>query len=270
MGGAFRLRLNGRTGHPTMNDFYKIIARLYDSEHHEQVDDLDFYVEAAARRGGPVLVVGSGTGRAAFYLAENGHLTHGIEREPAMLARAEAQLAARPALADQVHFYAGDALHVAVEARFKFILFPYNTFMHFTSLEAARAMLRRARGWLDRGGALLLDLPNPGEAFAGADSDVLTLERQFTDLETGDQVMQFSVSRLDRATQIMDATWVYDSIAADGAVRRTVAPTRIRYYFRDELSLLLEACGFSVRAVYGDFDGSPYQDGMPRMIVEAT
>jgi SAM-dependent methyltransferase len=264
------MALFSTTGALIMSDFYRIIARLYDSEHQEQTDDIDFYVESAARRGAPVLVVGSGTGRAQFHLARSGYAAHGIEREAAMRERAEHARSADPDLAALTPIYAGDALQVAVDVRFRLVLFPYNTFMHFLSLEAARAVLRRARGWVDKGGALLIDLPNPGEAFAGADSDALTLERQFTDLETGDHVMQFSTSRLDRATQIMDATWVYDAIAADGTVRRTVAPTRIRYYFRDELSLLLEACGFSLRAAYGDFDGSPFMDGAPRLIVEAV
>ncbi|MDZ4768256.1 MAG: class I SAM-dependent methyltransferase [Chloroflexota bacterium] len=253
-----------------MHDFYRIIARLYDSEHHDQTDDLALYEAVADRRGAPILIVGSGTGRALLHLAEAGHETHGIEREDAMRLRAAAHLDILPHLRDRVTLHAGDALQVALDTRFKLIVFPYNTFMHFLTLDTARAMLRRARGWLERGGALLLDLPNPGEAFAGADSDALTLERQFTDQETGDTVMQFSTSHLDRAAQIMDVTWVYDAVSADGMVRRTIAPTRIRYYFRDELALLLEACGFTVRAVYGDFDESPYQDGAPRLIVEAT
>ena len=48
-----------------------------------------------------------------------------------------------------------------------------------------------------------------------------------------------------------------------------MAPTRIHYYFRNEIQLLLESCGFSLSAVYGDFDESPYEDGAPRMIVMA-
>ena len=43
----------------------------------------------------------------------------------------------------------------------------------------------------------------------------------------------------------------------------------IRYYFLAEMRLLLSAAGFELDEVYGDFDGTPFEDGVPRMIVLA-
>lgn len=252
-----------------MTDFYKTIARLYDSEHHDKTEDLGFYESLADELGDPILVIGSGTGRVVLHLADAGHTVHGIEREDAMQERAEAKREALPHLRQNATLHSGDALKLKLDERFKLVILPYNTFMHFLTLDAQKAILKRIRSWLADGGKLVIDLPSAGDAFAGSDTDALTLERTFIDLDTGSLVMQQSVSRLDRVTQIMDVTWIYDAVGTDGVLRRTVAPTRIRYCFYGEMILLLESCGFKLKEVYGDFDESEFEDGAPRMIVVA-
>ncbi|MCK6578956.1 MAG: class I SAM-dependent methyltransferase [Anaerolineae bacterium] len=252
-----------------MSDFYRTIARYYDSEHADKVEDLPLYEECAGEFGDPILIIGSGTGRVLLHLADAGCTVHGVEREAAMRERAEAKRAALPHLQPVSTIHAGDVMMLTLPTTFRLVILPYNTFMHFLTLESQQALLRRIRGWLVSDGALIIDLPSAGDAFAGADSDSLILERQFIDGETGRLVMQQSVSSLDRATQNMDVTWIYDAVGDDGVLRRTVAPTRIHYYFLSELRLLLESCGFRLEEVFGDFDRSPFEDGAPRMIVVA-
>jgi hypothetical protein len=67
----------------------------------------------------------------------------------------------------------------------------------------------------------------------------------------------------------MHVTWIYDEITAARAVERTVVPVLLHYFFLSELRLLLEASGFKVEAVYGDFDRAPFEDGCPHMVVIA-
>jgi SAM-dependent methyltransferase len=249
---------------------YAALARYYDSEHHDQHDDLRLYAALVSQIGSPALVIGSGTGRVLHHLARAGHVVHGIEIEPEMMRRAEALRAAHPELRERIHLHAGDALIVPLDRRFKTVLIPYNTFMHFLDQEAQIGLLKRVHDWLEPSGALIIDLPNAGEAFAAQDTGAQTLERIFIDRETGERVMQYSVSELDRAEQIMSVTWIYDAIADDGTVRRTVIPARIRYFFMAEMRLLLRAAGLAVERVYGDFEGGEFADGAPRMIVVAA
>ncbi|MEM6529983.1 MAG: hypothetical protein AAF653_16905, partial [Chloroflexota bacterium] len=103
-----------------------------------------------------------------------------------------------------------------------------------------------------------------------ADSDAITLERTFVEPETGHMVMQQAVSTLDRSTQFMRVQWIYDEITDDGTLQRTIAPTVFRYYFPYEVQLLLRLTGFTVEQMFGDTDGSPFEDGSPRMIVMAV
>jgi hypothetical protein len=117
---------------------------------------------------------------------------------------------------------------------------------------------------------LALDLPNPLEAFAAEDNTALVLERVFEDPSTGETIMQQSVASLDRATQLMDLTWIYDRVAANGSVTRTVVPVVLRYTFLAEMELLLERAGLRLRDVYGDYDFGPYEETSSRMLVVAA
>ncbi len=252
-----------------MTGFYATIARYYDSEHVDKTEDLSLYSELAEEHGDPVLIVGSGTGRVALHLAQEGHSVHGIEIEAAMLDRARHKVEALPHLRDQITFHHGDALKVPLDGRFGLGIIPYNTLMHFHDQEAQRALLKRLRGWIPAGGALVIDLPNAGEAFAAPDTEAVTLERTFLEQDTGHLVMQQSVSSLDRTEQLMQVTWLYDEIGDEGELTRTVVPVLIRYFFYAEIKLLLEVCGFEIDEVFGDFDRSPFEDGAPRMILVA-
>ncbi len=249
-----------------MTSFYATISRYYNSEHADQTEDLICYSEFAEEYGDPVLIVGSGTGRVALHLAEEGCTVHGIEIEPAMLERANRKRDALPHLRDRVTFHAGDALKIALSQHFELGIIPYNTLMHFHTLDQQRTLLSRLREWVD---TLVIDLPNAGEAFAAPDTEAVTLERSFLEQDSGHLVMQQSVSRLDRAAQLMQVTWIYDEIGDEGALTRTVVPVVIRYFFYAEIRLLLELCGFTVDQVFGDFDRIPFEDGVPRMIVVA-
>lgn len=252
-----------------MTSFYATIARYYDSEHVDKTEDLSFYSDMAEEHGDPVLIVGSGTGRIALHLAQEGCNVHGVEIEAAMLDRARHKVDALPHLRDQVTFHHADALKVPLDGHFKLAIIPYNTLMHFHDQETQRALLRRLRGWISTGGALVIDLPNAGEAFAAPDTEAVTLERTFLEQETGHLVMQQSVSRLDRTEQLMQVTWIYDEIGDEGVLQRTVVPVLIRYFFYAEIKLLLETCGFEIDDVFGDFDRSPFEDGAPRMVLVA-
>jgi SAM-dependent methyltransferase len=249
--------------------FYSTLARYYDSEHADKIDDLLLYSEIANENDDPILIIGAGTGRVMIHLAQEGHTVHGIEAEPNMLERAERKRNALPHLRDKLIFHAGNALNVKLKEQFKLVVIPYNTLMHFHSLDAHLGLLKRAWGWMAEGGRLLIDLPNAGEVFGAQDTESLTLEKTFLDMETGHLIMQQSVSRLDRAEQLMDVSWIYDSIGEDGVVQRTVMPVVIRFFFLAEMRLLLQEAGFEIEAVYGDFDRAPFGDGMPRMIVIA-
>jgi SAM-dependent methyltransferase len=253
-----------------MADFYDLIARYYDAENEDKVDDLLFYNEIAdegGTNGGPILDVGTGTGRVALHLAQEGFRVVGLDRSAGMLERARAKLRAAPDL--DIEWLETDLLELETDERFPLIIVPYNGFMHLLEQADQIEALRRMRAHLTESGTLLLDLPNPAPAFSAEDDSALTVERFFTDPETGEPVVQLSISTLDRVSQILEVTWFYDAIAEDRTVKRVIAPVVLRYVFLNELDLLLRVAELQRVQVYGDYDRMPFDQYSPRMIVLA-
>lgn len=250
-------------------EFYDTIARYYDAENAEMIEDLGFYSALAGEFGGPVLDIGCGTGRVMLHLAQEGCRAVGIDLSEPMLARGRRKLDLMPDLKPVVTFVQADALDFNINETFKLIVVPYNGFMHFSEqadqLKALRTLSRHLAG----DGLLVLDLPNAGEAFGTSDDSAVVLERTFIEPETGHLVMQQSVSALDRAAQQLHITWIYDEIGDDGVVYRTLAPLVLRYVFPGEMDLLLAAAGLRTVQTYGDYLRGPFEDGSPRMIILA-
>ena len=253
-----------------MSAFYSTVARFYDAENRDKTDDLALYSRLASRHKGDILDVGCGTGRVLLHLAQESHRVFGIDNDPRMLARLEGKLQRRPHLRELVSYVQADVLRYEYERRFSLVLLTYNALMHFREQERQISLLQRLRSWICDGGALLIDLPNAGPAFASEDSDSLTLERTFLDDETGHMIMLQSVSVLDRATQELHIDWIYDEIDGNGAVKRHLAPHQLHYFFLPELRLLLERCGFTIDRVCGDTEDGPYLTDSERMIVYAA
>ena len=250
-----------------MAGFYATIARYYDAENTDKDDDVPLYLELAEEHGGPIMDIGCGTGRVMIPLARAGHEVHGIDNEPAMLARGIAVKDANPNF--NLHFHEGDVLNHEFDTQFKLMLVPYNGLMHFHDQESQLKVLQNLRKWTRDDGLLVLDLPNAGEIFATQDTDAIIMERTFLDSETGHMVMQQSHSHLDRTSQLFRVTWIYDEITADGTLKRTASPLVLYYYFYSEVRLLLQLAGFEVEAVYGDTDYGEYSNGCERMVVFA-
>ena len=247
---------------------YSALSRYYDLENADFTEDLDYWLDLAEEHGNPILELGCGTGRVLLNLARRGHAVTGVDNSPEMLARLQAKLAA----ASGQHLAAAPQIVQAgledfeLPQRFRLAIMPFNTFMHLLTTEAQLVALERIRRHLAPGGALALDMPNPGEAYA-AQEQGLTLERTFFD---GDRtVQQFSSIALDRAAQLAHITWNYDATGPDGALQRSIVPLTLRYTFPAEMSLLLSRAGLALSHLYGDYDRSPFVDGAPRLLVLA-
>jgi SAM-dependent methyltransferase len=253
-----------------MADPYDLLIRYYDAENAGFVEDFAAYSLLTDRFDGPVLDVGCGTGRVAFQLVRQGIKVTGVDLSPKMLERARARAQKQGIGAKQLTLHEGDIRQMALDGSFNLAILTYNTFMHFLDHRSQIKTLERLAALIRPGGGLALDLPNPIEIFSAPDVPGLILERTFNDPETGQPVFQQSLASLDRVTQIMDLTWIYDRMAPDGRINRLIVPLQIRYTFASEIELLLERTGWAGIECYGTYDFDPYEESSPRLFVVAT
>ncbi len=249
-------------------NLYDSLSRFYDLENADFTEDLDFWVGLAKDSGGSVLELGCGSGRVTQQIARAGVNIVGLDNSEPMLALAHAKLNRKPELAARATLVHGDMTDFDLAAKFAAVICPFNTFMHLTTTAGQLALLACARRHLNPGGLLVLDLTNPAPAYLDS-NESLTLERTFRDDENNLTIQQFATTRVDRTAQIAHILWQYDTLAADGAVKRALVPLALRYTFPAEMSLLLECANFKLAHLYGDYDESALTDESERMIVVA-
>jgi len=249
--------------------FYDTIARYYDAETEHFTDDLPLYLELAEETGAPILDVGCGTGRIALTLAQAGYAVVGVDSSAPMLGLAQRKLAVLPTVAPLVTLTQADILSFD-QGRYPLILLAYNALMHFTDTNSQLALLRQLSGLVADEGRMVIDLPNAAEAYAAEDAGGVVLERTFTEPQSGNLVLQQSVSTLYRTDQLLHIHWIYDEILPDSTLKRTLAPQVLRYVFAAELRLLLQVAGWQVEAEWGDYDQSDFAEGCERLIILAS
>ena len=112
-------------------------AEFYDIMHTD-MSDLPFYLEQCRAANGPVLEIGSGTGRLLIPLREKGIDITGLEPYEPVIEIARKKMAAA---AVKCPIIAATAQEFAVDKEFSLAFIGCNTFQHFLTLEDQKAAL---------------------------------------------------------------------------------------------------------------------------------
>jgi SAM-dependent methyltransferase len=222
--------------------------------------DIEFFRGLAAETGGPVLEIGSGTGRVSIPLAEDGHEVVGVDVSTAMLAVAEGHRAALPAAtAARLTFREGDMATLDLGRRFALILAPSRVFQFMRTSADQRLALRALRGHLAPGGRLVLDLFDPNFDYVVPSKGGMPRGFDLHHPRTGNRVTVAVTGRWPEPdNQLIVEEWTFNELDADGnSLRTDTERLTLRWSTRAEMRLLLELEGLDVLAEYGDFAGGP-------------
>jgi SAM-dependent methyltransferase len=231
-------------------------APFYDWENAQTVArrDVKFWQRLAAAQEGPVLELGCGTGRITVPVARAGAQVVGIDRSAEMLERGRLRLR-RARLQGRALLVRGDIRSLPFRSRpgFKLVMAPYGILQSLTRerdlqetlASVARIVPKRGLFGID----LVPDLPRWSE-YEGRKSFAGTLGAR-THLTLVESVRQDRGRRLT----IFD----HEYIERRGRERRV---HRFSLTFRTlsvpQMSARLEAAGFKIDAVLGDYRGGPW------------
>lgn len=250
---------------------YAFIADLYDHVvPYRNRPDVSFFVKQAKASGGPVLEIGSGTGRVLIPTAQAGIKIVGLDRSLPMLEVCQKRLAEEPKrVQKRVQLVQGDMRQFELGQVFKLVTIPFRPFQHLTTTADQLACLTTIHRHLVPGGRLILDIFNPSlgsltdENFGEEVGD----EPPFTTPDGRNVVRRHKVVDRDRFAQINYVELIYYVTHPDGMQERLVHAFPMRYLFRFEAEHLLARCGFEVEKLYADFDESPYGSKDPGELI---
>ncbi|MDZ7675132.1 MAG: class I SAM-dependent methyltransferase [Acidimicrobiales bacterium] len=195
----------------------------------------------ATRTDGPVIELGSGTGRLAGPLREAGLPVVGVDASLAMLARSRSRVPSVPvAAADMAEI---PVRHGSAGA----VLVAFNTFFNLPTTSLQRRCLTEARALLTPGGIVIVETFVPG-ALPSGPADHVELAR----LDADGVVLR--VSRTDPAER---------TVSGHHVELRDGEPVRLRpwhLHFTDPAGLdrIAASAGLSLRERYADWAGAPF------------
>jgi SAM-dependent methyltransferase len=245
------------------------LAELYDLFFSDYVDDVPMYEQFARRGETPSLELGVGGGRVALHLARAGLDVVGVDLAGPMMRVLRRKIAAEPSLERHLRVVEGDMRDFDLGERFDHVYCAANTFQHLLTTDEQVAALRCVARHLAPGGVFVAELRAIGAIDWGATQGMLRLRDTRVHAPTGESVSRFEAWNAAANRLQTMATWVYDRVAADGTVRRRSFEVTLRITGRDEMTLLLQRAGLSVRNVYGGFDLSHFDDDSVSMVVVA-
>jgi SAM-dependent methyltransferase len=225
---------------------------LYHAHHVKYQEDLPFWLGLAQQHGAPVLELGCGSGRVLLPLAKAGYAMVGLDNDLEMLRFLRRTLT--PEIQPAPLLFAASLTRFHLNCTFPLIVLPCNTWSVLDAAQRRQALDCIARH-LAPGGIFAASLPNPEflrDLPVNSEADV---DETFLHPLTGNPV-QVS-SGWQRTRRNFTVTWHYDHLLPDGGVERLTVqakhdllPTEV---YLDEL----RQAGLHIRALYGDFDGTP-------------
>lgn len=251
-------------GYAQSADFYDHIP-MYSGR-----DDITFYWQLARTCGGPVLELGSGTGRVLLDLAGKGIRVTGLDRSARMLEICGEKLSsASEDVSSLVTLVRGDMRNFSLNRTYPLVIIPFRGFQHLLTAEDQLECLHCVRRHMTDSGTFVMDLFNPSMKYILDESR----RREFGDelpfsLPDGSIVTRrMRNPAVDLAGQVISCEIIYYVEHPDGSGKRAVHEFDLRYIFRYEAEHLLERSGFTVTDVYGDFRGGAFGTDWPGELI---
>jgi SAM-dependent methyltransferase len=229
-------------------------------------EDIHLLIEEAQASGSPVLEIGCGTGRSLIPIAQSGIAITGLDLSPLMLAKAREKIAELDIETQKrIELVEGDLRDFSLGRQFTLVTITYS-FFFLTTPEDQRRALRCVYDHLLEGGHLILihDDPKPDVIAARLSPLGTSLQKtnEFTRRATGNRVVVWRAYEVDLERQLTKTLEILEELDAEGRVVERIHKTLTsRFTYRYEMHYLLELCGYSIEALYGDFRRGPFKPG---------
>lgn len=242
---------------------YAHVADIYDC-YVQTTFDVPFFLETAQAVSGPVLELMCGTGRVSIPLIQAGVDLTCVDYSPEMLAAFRLKLEALGLTAGVLEM---DVRRLALNREFAQVLLPFNSFAEIISHDDQQQALAAIYRHTAAGGHFLCTLHNPPVRLSFADGLFHVMPP--VSLDVGQGTLIFSrIETYSADEQIVTGLQFFERYSADGVmVWKRLQTIRFCVLARGEFQQMAEAAGFTVAALYGDYDRSSFDEQTSRFMI---
>jgi SAM-dependent methyltransferase len=246
-----------------MKHMQNIEPWLYHLHNLHQTEDIAFWKDLAADLDRPILDLGCGTGRVLVPLVKAGHKIIGLDINFAYLEYLQDHLEEQ--YKSKVRLIQGNFSAFHFSQTFGLIFMACNT-LSMIEVDRRKETFSRIHSHLAPGGLFVASIPNPvllSSLPAAGESEV---EASLIHPKSGNPIQVSSEwQRLDQGR--IGFRWSYDHLLPDGRVERISVESIHTLTDIEEYNSELESVGLAIRAVYGDFRRSAYNNDSPYLIM---
>ena len=246
------------------DDIYRDFAEVYDY-FYQHTEDIEFYVKMAKKYGSPILELGCGTGRVTLEIARNNFRITGLDSSESMLSILRKKLERESKQAkDNVKIVKGDIRDFSLGEKFNLIILPFSTVVHLLSVEDVLKAFTCVRSHLSEKGVFIFDVFNPKLEYLVKKKRI---EFDIREVPNGEIVL-WEVANYDLTNQFITVKR-YGFVAMENSRKEFIWKTKLRYWFKTELELLLQMAGFKNIETYGGFNLEPYDYSTGKIVMIA-
>lgn len=237
-----------------MNEIpYDNIADVYDAYVQTQLD-VPFFLDAARNVRGEILELMCGTGRVSLPLIEAGARLTCVDYSDEMIERLREKLERRDLRAE---LHVADVRVLNLQKKFELIFIPFHAFAELVAQDDQRETLRRVYEHLADDGQFICTLHNPRARRHSIDGQ-LHLIGTYSLPEHG-ELLFWMMQNYAESERVVSAHEFFEEYDAHGVMqKRRHLELRFALIEYDEFRVMAEAAGFQIRAVYGNYDKSPF------------
>lgn len=241
------------------------VADIYDEFVRTELD-VPFFLSETRKASGEVLELMCGTGRLSIPLLEAGVPLVCVDYSPEMLAVLRGKIEDR-GFAAAVH--AMDVRELDLGRRFELIILPFNSFSELLTEDDQRRALRSIHDHLAAGGRFICTLHNPAVRLKRVDGQ-LRLWGKYK--RPNGMLLFWGWEQYDPAAKRVEGLELFEEYDEQGRqYAKRAMELRFRIVERKEFEAMAEEAGFTVEALYGDYERAPFdEERSPFMIWELS
>ncbi len=221
-------------------------SRLYDITHAFE-EDLPFYFEFCKEHKGPILEIGTGTGRVLMHLASLGYPMTGIEKQKDMILRFQEK-----GIPDNLTIIEADVWDAVLPKEQKTILLPLNFINYIIGKELKINLLKKLLNHSSKDGFLIIDTDRRISQISGLNEPRIMVAET---IDSEDPLLYIIQSYLDETTGIELTNNL--KIPLGNSLGKLPTISSWKWHQEADMENVIKESGWNIVAAYGGYCSQP-------------